>query len=81
MRHQPNPIGKDLLVVDNDTAREGDPEDDNDRRVHLLLVVLGAPARKDATVGWLGTHTRVTGGAYRRGAVASDGVVAGLLVD
>lgn len=46
----------------------------------LLLVLLGATTREDA-VGGLCAHAAVTRGAYGRGAVASDGVVTGLLVD
>ena len=69
-----------LLVVDDDTTGKGDPEHNDDSGVDLLLVLLGATAGEDA-VGGLCAHAAVTGGAYGRGAVASDGVVAGLLVD
>lgn len=68
------------LVVDDDTTREGNPKDDDDSRVDLFLFLLGATAREDAVCG-LRAHTAVTGSAYGRGAVASDGVVASLLVD
>lgn len=69
-----------LLVVDNNATGKGDPENDNDGRVNLLLVLLGATAREDA-VCWLCAHTAVTRSAHRRGAVAGDRIVAGLLVD
>lgn len=69
-----------LLVVDDDATGEGDPENDDEGGVHLVVVLLGAAAGED-TVGGLCGHTAVTGSAYGRSAVASDGVVGGLLVD
>ncbi|KAI3475142.1 hypothetical protein L1887_63503 [Cichorium endivia] len=68
------------LVVDDNATGESDPEDDDDGGVDLLLVVLGRATGEDAA-GGLCAHTAVTGGAHGGGAVAGDGVVAGLLVD
>ena len=70
-----------LLVVDNDATGEGNPKDNDDSRVKLLLVLLRGATREDATVGGLCAHTAVTGSAHGRSTVACDRVVAGLLVD